>query len=68
MQNNFTRIKDLFTEYFFVKLKSFILDKCFNDFYERRIPLFRNYAGYDEGIWAPIEEDMSNSDIYPISF
>ena len=68
MHKNFTKVGDLFTEDFFVKLKHFIFDESFEDFFSRRSTEPRSYAGYDDKIWYPIDEDMKSSDIYPISF
>lgn len=68
MQKKFIKVRDLFSEDFFIRLKDFIFEESFEFFFNRRIKEIKTYAGYDESLWYPIEEDMKTSDIYPISF
>lgn len=67
-KKNIVFINELFSHDFFEKLKYFIFDEDFDNFYTRRISEYRDYVGYDEQIWHPIEDDMKTSDIYPLSF
>ena len=70
MCENFTRIKDLFTEDFFIKLKSFIFEEDFETFFKRRTAEKRNYTSLDNRFWIPevyIEDFITTKD-YPITY
>ena len=68
MQKKIIKVGDLFLEDFFIGLKDIIFEESFDDFFYRRVKEIKTYAGYDESLWYPIEEDMRTSDIYPISY
>ena len=63
-------VKDVFPEDFFIKLKSFIFDEPFLEFFKRRINQKRDYRSFS-GIWIDDEYFDENSRLaceYPITY
>lgn len=68
MTDKLKNISDIFSKDLFNNLKHFIFDENFDSFFQRRMSQQRNYSSYDTTLWKYPTEEMSNSNIYPITY
>lgn len=68
MTDKLKNISDIFSKDLFNNLKHFIFDENFDSFFQRRMSQQRNYSSYDTTLWKYPTEEISNSNIYPITY